>query len=392
MKLLPRNTRSALLPLAAASALLFSGCATAPKQTWTRTGDPVLDGKMAMAQGPEKDRALWGYRTGLTALRKGNYADAQSCLDEALLTLGGVYGQDKNAKKARGYFHGEEKKTFIGEPYERVMAYFYRGILYWMNGEPDNARACFRSAQLQDADSENKEYQNDWVLLDYLDGYASVKLSGDGQDAYLRADKNFKLGKLPDYNKNANTLVFLEFGEGPTKYATGEFNEELRIREGRSIVRGAWVKVGNKAIRIAPYDDVNYQAKTRGGRVMDHILANKAVFKSSTDTFGNVGIIGGAILASNRGTQEAGLGLLAAGVLSKVVSAATTPRADTRAWDNLPGYLSFVALELPPGPHEAVVEFVDAAGNVLPSYTKTLTFNVSSEGTDTVLFVSDRKS
>jgi hypothetical protein len=31
--------------------------------------------------------------------------------------------------------------VFIGEPYERAMAYYYRGLLYWRDGEIDNARA-----------------------------------------------------------------------------------------------------------------------------------------------------------------------------------------------------------------------------------------------------------
>ena len=91
------------------------------------------------------------------------------------------------------------------------------------------------------------------------------------------------------------------------------------------------------------------------------------------------------------GAQIAGLGILAAGVISKVVAAATTPEADTRTWENLPGYISFTALDLPPGQHTATVEFVDAAGNVLPSLTKTIQFTVNA-GSDAVLFASDRNS
>ena len=34
------------------------------------------------------------------------------------------------------------------------MAFYYRGLLYWRDGQPDNARACFRSAQFIDADAE----------------------------------------------------------------------------------------------------------------------------------------------------------------------------------------------------------------------------------------------
>src|SRR5436189_49128 len=83
-----------------------------------------------------------------------------------------------------------------------------------MNGEPDNARACFRNAQLQDSDTESREYANDWVLMDYLDGLVTTRYSGDGSDAYQRAQKSFKLGKLPEYSRTANTMVFLEFGQG----------------------------------------------------------------------------------------------------------------------------------------------------------------------------------
>ncbi|MGV3772542.1 MAG: hypothetical protein ACO1QB_06535 [Verrucomicrobiales bacterium] len=375
-----------------AAALLLSGCATTTSQTsFVRTGDPIADGKTAIAQGPEKDKVLWQYRTGVTALRRGDTAEAKSMFDAAIERVSNLYGPDKSAKKARSFFSEEAKKTFIGEPYERVMAYYYRSILYWMDGEPDNARACYRSAQLIDSDTESKEYANDWVLLDYLDGMATVKMSGDGSDSLKRAQNSFKIGKLPEYSKAANTMVFFEFGQGPTKFASGEYNEQLRIREGNSLVRGAWLKIDNKAIRIAPYDDLNYQARTRGGRIMDHILANKAVFKSSTDTFGNAALLSGVMVGSQRGGGEIGLGLVAAGLVGKIIAASTTPQADTRTWENLPQFLSFVALDLTPGEHTATVEFLDGVGNPLPSLTKNFTFTVTTER-DSVLFVSDHNS
>jgi hypothetical protein len=271
------------------------------------------------------------------------------------------------------------------------MANWYRGILYWMDGEPDNARACFRTAQLIDSDAENKEYAADYASLDYLDGYATVKLNGDGSDAFQRAQKLSKIGQLPPYNKDANVLVFMEFGVGPTKFATGEYQQELRFRTGVSRVQGAWLRIANQKVRIGPYDDLNFQATTRGGRVMDHVLANKAVFKDSTDAFGTGALIsGGALAATQRGgAQQVGIGLLAAGLVSKMVSAATTPTADTRSWDNLPQYVSFTALQLPPGTYDGAVDFTDAAGNVV--MTKTFRFSTPApNGHDAVLFLSDK--
>src|SRR6476469_7072366 len=154
------------------AAVLAGGCATQPKQ------QPTAAAFAGPGSVPKKDRVLWEYRTVFAAMRKGDFATAKQLFDDALMTISGVYGKDVSGKKARGYFNEEAKKNFLGEPYERVMAYWYRGIMYWMDGEPDNARACFKSAQLMDSDAENKEYAADYASLEYLDGYASVKLNG----------------------------------------------------------------------------------------------------------------------------------------------------------------------------------------------------------------------
>jgi hypothetical protein len=379
--------------IAAGLLVLISGCATGPQRVVNLTGNIMVDGPNAISNGPPRDKVLWEYRTAAAAMRSGHPDQAKQLLDDALLSLGGIYGKDKEARKARGYFHEEAKKTFLGEPYERVMAYYYRGILYWMDGEPDNARACFRSGQLEDSSSEGEQYNSDYVLLDYLDGLASTKLGNDGADALKRAqaeDKNS--AKPPSYDPQANVLFFLEFGPGPMKYASGEYREELHFRVTPSPVRSAVIKVGDQSVSVGPYDDLGFQATTRGGRVMDHVLANKAVFKSTTDAIGNAGIVGGAITAvasGNRTGQEVGLGLVAAGILTKIVSSATTPAADTRTWDNLPHYLSFAALRLPPGQHVATVEFRDQAGQLLSNLTKTITINVPTDKRDKVVFVSD---
>ncbi len=376
------------------SLLVLTGCAT----TRSDSGNALAGGSPKSAKeirAANRDKVLWDYRNGLTALRRGDFDEAKRLLDDAILSIGGIITSDKDAKKARGYFSGEDRKAFIGEPYERVMAYFYRGILYWMDGEPDNARACFRSAQLMDSDTESKEFSSDYVLLDYLDGLASAKLAGDGSDALKRAQVVSKI-PLPDYDTKSNVLVFLDFGSGPMKYASGQHGEKLQFRDQTSTARSATIKVADKTFTVSPNDDLYFQATTRGGRVMDHVLANKAVFKSGTDAFGDTAIIGGAVLGSQRGRRsnvdEIGLGLLAAGLISKIVSAATIPAADVRTWDNLPQYLSFTSFSLPPGQYVAKVEFNDAQGRALPSLTKTVTINIPENSRDSVIYVSDKST
>ncbi len=339
-----------------------------------------------------RNRVLTEVQSAAIALRAGNYEAAKTGFDEALLRMGGSTAGDTTARESRGFFNKESVKNFRGEPYERVMAYYYRGILYWMDGQPDNARAAFRSAAVQDQSPELGILQSDWVLLDYLDGLATTKLGGDGSDAYRRAVAEARQSQPPPYDPQANVLIFLEMGQGPTKYRAGEYGEQLRFRPGSASGPVALINMGDQQIRVGPFDDLTYQATTRDGRVMDHVLEGKAMFKSTTDVLGTGAILAGtgvAIAGDSGTTTGIGLGLVAAGLISKIVSAATTPEADIRQWSNLPNLLSFVAIRLPPGTHSLTVEFQDVSGQT--RVTRPAQFEVV-EGRDTVLFLSDRNT
>jgi tetratricopeptide (TPR) repeat protein len=371
--------------------LLTAGCASTPQHKIVLTGDVLVDGPKMIADGPAKDKVLWQYRTAAAAMRRGQFDIAQPLLDDALARLQGVYGPDAEARKSRGLFQQEARKTFIGEPYERSMAYFYRGVLYWRDGELDNARACFRSAEFEDSDAERKEYKGDWVLPDYLDGLATAKLGGNGGDAFQRAKANAKNINLPDYQPQANVLFILEYGPGPQKFRAGEYGEQLRFRTRGSPVLSAQIKTGSINLPVAPCDDLNFQATTRGGRVMDHVLANKAVFKGTTDKLGDVALIGGlttATMSNDRTAQNIGLGVALAGLIAKGISSAATPEADTRQWDNLPQFISFAAVKLPPGTNVVTVDFNGPYGVANLALTKTITVNVPPDR-DKVVFVSD---
>lgn len=391
----PGPARQAHAGLAVAALLLvLAGCATPPPKL-TFTGDIMVDAPNAIQNGPPRDKMLWQYRLARAAMCQGDFALAKRHLDEALATLQGIYGPDPEARKSRGYFTAEAKKNFIGEPYERSMAYVYRGILYWMDGEPDNARACFRSAEIEDSDTRKSEFAGDWVLPDYLDGLVTGKLGGDGSDAFKRAEANAKGVKLPPYNLQANLLLFLDFGPGPTKFATGQYGEQLRFRYPPSGIKSAEFTIDGHRYPVAPADDVAFQATTRGGRVMDHVLANKAVFKGTTDAIGTAAIIGGttaAAVSDTRTGQNIGLGIALAGMVAKVISSAATPQADTRCWDNLPRFLSFAQLTVPPGQRVITVQFVDPAGQPISNLTKVLNVTFPEDGQARILFVSDQSS
>ncbi len=389
------------------------------------TGDPVVDGNAFLTVAPPRDRVLWEYRIAAAALRRGQFDEAQAKLDAAHLSAAGALassGTATEAAVARGTFHEESEKPYIGEPYERVMADFYRAILYWRSGEPDNARALCRDGELTDSDTVDKKYSGDWVIPDWLDGFATAKLGGDGAAALARARKNSG-HPLPDYDPGANVLVLVEYGRGPRKIAAGEYGEQLKFLIEPSRTVNAHLTVAGQTVVLPPWDDVDYQASTRGGRVMDYILGNKAVFKKTADTVGNVALAGAAVAAgsatkttrrvvtdanghqhvvtsttTDQGAENAALGLAAFGLLTKAVSAATAPVADTRTWDNLPQYLSLATLRLPPGDHVATLTFFNSAGQPLPS-AQTFTISVpmadslnavsTSAPRDTVVFRSE---
>lgn len=410
----------ALLAMSTAVLLTLAGCETMPappaRRPVARTGDPLIDGNADLAIAPDKDRVMLEYRLGLTALRMGNFDLAKAKFDDAITRIGGlISGPADAAKRSRGLFTAEREKIFIGEPYERVMAFYYRGLLYWRDGEPDNARACFRSGQLLDTDAESDTYKSDYVLLDYLDGLASAKLAADGSDALARAQKLTK-NKLPPYEAQGNVLLFAEFGRGPRKYAAGENGELLRFRTEPSRIRSASLSVLEQSVHFLPWDNVNFQAVTRGGRVMDHVLGNKAVFKKTTETIGDIALVGAAVAANNinqekrrvvtdekgrkrvvierdksDGAETAAIALGVIGIFSKIAAAATKTNADVRMWDNLPQYLSFGSLQLPAGDHAAILQFYDANGQTVPDLTRRLTISVADPAKDTVVILSELK-
>ena len=394
-----------------ALSVALAGCVyTPPRAAYqdaagTQTSDARTAADRRVAAIAERDRVLFDYRSAASALRAGDYDVAKAKLDDAISRIGGIITNDAQAARARGLFSAESSKPFIGEPYERVMAYFYRGILYWRDGEPDNARACFRSGQVIDSDPERENHDADYVLLDYLDGLATAKLAADGSNAFARAQAHAAPGvSLPPYNPAANVLVFAEYGYGPRKYAAGQYGEQLRFYTDDSPSRSARLVLaeGWKVIPLPAYDDLGYQATTRGGRVMDHILGNKAYFKAGASAAGDVALTG-AVVAHDQGRRRerqgrdgddanmAALGLGILGVVSKVASAATQTQADTRQWNNLPQRLSFAAVQLPPGQHSARLEFLDRDGSVLEQRTQKVTITVGADARDTVVFLSELK-
>ena len=381
-------TASSLLCLLCA--LWMTACQTPDIQPAPEYSDDlVVEGKRLIAQAPRKDKNLWRLRVGLVALKQNQPNDAKALFEAAMPAAGQILQADASTRMAQSLFSPENVKGFHGEPYERAMGWFYRGLIYWMDGEPANARACFRTAQLMDALAEKHEHRADWVMLDYLDGFITAKLGKDGSAALRRAREHAGAIALPDYNPAANTLLVLQTGFGPVKKSGGDVGEALVYDGGHSDVAQIRITVASRTVTAPIFDNLTVQASTRGSRAMDLVLARKATVKKVGDTIGDVGTVPGVVLVDYEDTRDAGLALLGVGLVGKFIGNSVEPRADTRTWNNLPQHLSFAALNLPVGEHPATVDFIGATGAALPDRQKSVLLTVQA-GRDTVLLVADR--
>ena len=328
---------------------------------WVEGKPPALHPqyRSVLRQG-QRNAVLNHMRVGLALMELGEDDAAARSFEQALLGIETVYADNEQAAAARSNFVKENAKEFKGEPYERAMAYYYRGLLYLREGDYENARASFRGGLLQDTMAADETYAQDFALLAFLDGWAS-HCNGDAdlaRDSFAEA-----VGYRPQLAAPAamhNLLVVAESGAAPVKVRAGQHGEALAFQRGGGNALEIETSLPDQApVRAVLAEDIFWQATTRGGREVDTVLAGKAQFKDTTGAVGNGLMAVGALTAlsatdpymqDSGGALGAGLVLLAVGFVTKSISAATTPAADVRYWDNLPDrvYLTSYAIVEPP--------------------------------------------
>ena len=78
---------------------------------------------------------------GAAAFHQGHYDLSKAALDRAIANIESVYADNEAAHRARSLWYEEGEKDFKGEPYERSMVFYYRGLLFLRDGDYGNARA-----------------------------------------------------------------------------------------------------------------------------------------------------------------------------------------------------------------------------------------------------------
>lgn len=403
---MPRSPLLARLAVTTALAALLAACQTTREQevqVKPEVARAYLADKpqplkrhfmVALAQG-QRNQVLNDMRLGLASMEMGETALAEQLFDDALTNIETVYVDKPEAAQARSLFAKEAVKDFKGEPYERAMAYYYRGLLYLKAGDYDNARASFKGGFIQDSFAEEDQNRADFGLLQFLQGWASRCRGNEvtAQDDF----KEFKEinGHFPLPGKDDNVLVLAETGSAPIKFSQANSSSStpkyLKFRRA-STSETARINFGKKSPQTAAHDqtlaltqleDIYFQASTRGGRQFDSILQGKADFKSASDTVGDVALIGAAAAATVAANQQnrerqrdsaaAAGALLLVGLMAKGIAAATEAEADIRYWDNLPDRVHALTVKLPDSIKTLSVDFLATDGAVLRTREATIT-------------------
>lgn len=340
--------RSALVAMASASSVTLAASASVDEFVAAQPAELQPLFATLFAEG-ERNAVLNFNRLGLAAMQRGQLRIAEHAFDESLLRIEAIYANDPQAQKAKSVWSEEKIKDFKGEPYERAMAYYYRGILYLTQGDYENARAAFVAGEYQDTMSEKEEFAGDFSVLSYLAGWAS-QCAGDGDRAgsFYEAARNAGADlTVPSVEHNA--LLLIDAGSGPRKTASGKHSELLEFVPGETGTPAVPIVAAISGTSSTPglAADVNWQAATRGGRPIQAILEGKAQWKSATAGAADLALTASTVASTasilstdvNQSMDFANAGLLAAGIglFANMAASAMKPAADTRYWETLPG-------------------------------------------------------
>lgn len=336
-----------------------------------------------------RNRVLNQLQAGSLAFDLGQREQAELLFDNALTGITAVYAGSEQAAAARSLWQDEGSKDFKGEPYERAMAFYYRGLLDMLAGDYENARASFKSGLLQDAFAEDAQHRADFALLMFLEAWSSHQLGAESLATERFAELQEFRPDFPLPPADHDLVVIVETGKAPRKLQDGIGGNLLVYRRGKRFQeQGAQMRVAGATMRLWPMESIYWQASTRGGRPIDGILEGQIQFKQTTTTAAST-VAGIASESSVYAPLFGASGAAFAGVagvagLASLATSGITARADNRYWNNLPDMVHVLTLPKPDGADQVAIEFLDRHGRILPELTRTAPIVTDVEGRSVV--------
>jgi tetratricopeptide (TPR) repeat protein len=334
----------------------------------------AIDRLRPISETTNENFVLNNVRLGSAALVEYDLDDAESAFLRAYEVMNSV-GVNDGGRSLGAVLVDEKIKIWKGEPFERAMANYYLGLVYYIRHDYANARAAFENALFKlrayDDAKKSDEYrdaESDFALayLMLARSYQRLGRDADAEKNFQRAvDLRSYLKPLADaeMNKRSNVLLVVDYGLGPKKGA--EFDGSIvafaPTPEQAGAIPPVRVSVNGRHVSLngagRPAVDLLALAQDRKWQSIDTIRA----FKSAAGT----GLIAGGAgyglyrsANSNRGISG-GDAAIAAGLVGAGLLLKATSQADTRQWEMLPRTVFLLPLELPPGRHDIRVEFDD---------------------------------
>ncbi|MBU4288554.1 MAG: hypothetical protein KKI12_10340 [Proteobacteria bacterium] len=295
-----------------------------------------------MGEASSLSKALISADLGCAALQANDLEQAKTLFDEARLIMSNLIATNQDVKAATDTSGSESSKVFRGESYERAFFYLNNGLLYLAENNLDNAQACFKSGVLEDATAQNEANRADWLSIDLLllEYKRRKGASLDYREMISYIKNRYKADDLPigwDSLTDNSLICMVMVGQAPEKIAGLKKGEELQYRKIASRVEIIRLIV-EPSINVStswPVDDCYIQAKTRGKREMDKILAGKAGTRNTVEGIGSVAAFGAPI-------PFVGPVLMLVREMSMGVSDSIDSLADRRQMRMVPGRIFFL--------------------------------------------------
>lgn len=372
--------------------------------------DRLAEGYQKMVSAKKKDKVLHQLEFALDAFQLGKDEIAQKYLSLSMDEIEKTYVRSRNNELAATHRYGEDQKDYRGEAYERMMVYYYAALLQMKSGNMEQARVLVRAAEAQDfyrksdlKGDEGRLVQSDASFLYYLRTWLSHQLNEESQAAEAARELESILPSAIIPKADHNVLVIVETGGAPRKLRDGISGDKLVYRRAKKAPDPSVVlKLDGGNQSLSQVEDIFWQASSRGGRAVDHILNGQAKFKDSGSSFGTrLGSLSEGLYAFSEQLElrEAGLsyadrqsysgsqnymaatidkigiasqdlsdlGVAVGGisVLASLVAMNTNAKCDIRSWRNLPDKI--FAITLNGGAGGDAVLSVNPAGDILPS-------------------------
>ena len=322
---------------------------------------------------PDANYVLNNLRLGEAALTNGDLDTAERAYYRAYETLNAA-GVNNAARSAATVLFNENVRIWLGEPYERAVANFQLGLIYYTKGQYDNARGAFenslfklrRYANEADQQSGYTEQESTFAVAYLMLGRSWQRLGREdlAADSFGKAvelDPSLREAADAETNARSNVLVVAEWGRGPEKvqegaggvaFASATLNTP-RLPLPRVRVDGRPLRLGGLA---TPAIDTNVMALQRRWQTTDTFRAVKAV--------AGTGLLYGGLIAADAGLNSRNQDVAIAGAVAAGVGAllALSSTPDTRQWEMVPRTIYVIPLTLEPGTRDVTVSLPDPLG------------------------------